>query len=263
MPTTTSVLSDIHHEVRGSGPPVLFISGASGDAGHFARTAERLAGEFTTVTYDRRGCSRSAVHVEGEVTSIAAQADDAAALIEELGVAPAIAFGTSGGGDILLELIARRPDVLRGAVVHEPALVALADPPEPGEDALGPIEKLAARDPRAAMEAFIRLNTDGATFESLDPELRERILGNGAHFFARELELFRSYVPDAEAIAASGVALRLLRSQQGVPPLIQATERFAEQIGVAVEAISGHHAPYLQRPEAFAEELRPTLRELS
>ncbi len=27
MPT-----SDLHHEVRGSGPPVLFISGASGDA---------------------------------------------------------------------------------------------------------------------------------------------------------------------------------------------------------------------------------------
>jgi pimeloyl-ACP methyl ester carboxylesterase len=263
MPTTTSVLSDLHHEVRGSGLPVLFISGASGDAGHFARTAEQLTGEFTTVTYDRRGCSRSADYVEGEVISIAAQADDAAALIQELGLAPAIAFGTSGGGDILLELIARRPDVLRGAVVHEPALVALADPPEPGEDALGPIAELAARDPRAAMAAFIRLHTDGATFESLDPELGERILGNGAHFFARELGLFGSYVPDAETIAASGVALKLLRSQEGVPFLIQATERFAGQIGVAVETISGHHAPYLQRPEAFAEELRPILRELS
>jgi hypothetical protein len=48
MPTTTSVLADLHHEVRGAGPPVLFISGASGDAGHFAHTAERLACEFTT-----------------------------------------------------------------------------------------------------------------------------------------------------------------------------------------------------------------------
>lgn len=179
MPTTTSVLSDLHHEVRGSGPSVLFISGASGDARHFARTAERLADEFTTVTYDRRGCSRSAVHAEGEVMSIAAQADDVAALIKGLGLAPAIAFGT-GGGDILLELIARRPDVLRGTVVHELALVALADLPDPGEDQLGPIVELAARDPRAAMEAFIRLHTNDATFESLDPELRERVLGNGA-----------------------------------------------------------------------------------
>ncbi|MDP9188407.1 MAG: alpha/beta hydrolase, partial [Actinomycetota bacterium] len=60
MPTTANVLADLHHEVRGSGPPVLFISGASGDAGHFAGAAARLADEFTAVAYDRRGCSRSA-----------------------------------------------------------------------------------------------------------------------------------------------------------------------------------------------------------
>ena len=263
MSTTTGVLSDLHCEVRGSGPPVLFIPGASGDAGHFAPTAERLVGEFTTVTYDRRGCSRSAVLADGEVMSIAAQADDAAALIEGLGLAPAIAFGTSGGGDILLELIARRPDVLRGAVVHEPALVALADRPEPAKDELGPIVELAGRDPRAAMEAFIRLHTDDATFQSLDPGLRERVLGNGAHFFASELAVFVSYVPDAERIGASGVPLRLLRSDEGTPLLVQATDRFGEQIGVAAATISGHHAPYLQQPEAFAEELRPILRELS
>jgi pimeloyl-ACP methyl ester carboxylesterase len=262
MPTTTNVLSDLYHKVRGSGPPVLFISGASGDAGHFTRTAERLADEFTTVSYDRRGCSRSAVRADGEVMSIAAQADDAAALIEELGLTPAIGFGTSGGGDILLELIARRPDVLRGAVVHEPALIAVADPPAAGEHELGRIAQLAARDPRAAMEAFIRLNTSDATFESLDPELRERVLGNGANFFARELTALASYVPEGERIAASGVRLRLLRSREGTPQLIQATERFGEQAGVAVETVSGHHAPYLQRPEAFAEELRPILREL-
>jgi pimeloyl-ACP methyl ester carboxylesterase len=260
MPTTTTLLSELHHEVRGSGPPVLFISGASGDAGHFGRTAERLAGEFTTVTYDRRGNSRSAV--QARPMSIGSQADDAAALIEGLGLQPAIAFGTSGGGDILLELIARRPDVLRGAVVHEPALRALADPPDPREDELGLIVALAARDPRAAMEAFLRMHTSDATFESLDPKLRERVLGNGAHFFGNELGAFASYVPDNETIVASGVALRLLRSDEGTPPLIQATERFAVQIGVAVETVFGNHAPYLQRPEAFADELRPILREL-
>jgi pimeloyl-ACP methyl ester carboxylesterase len=59
MPATTSVLSDLHHEIRGFGRPVLFISGMTGDAGHFTRAAERLADEFTTVTYDRRGNSRS------------------------------------------------------------------------------------------------------------------------------------------------------------------------------------------------------------
>ncbi len=259
MPTTSGVLSDLHHEVRGAGPPVVFITGASGDAGHFARAAERLAGEFTTVTYDRRGCSRSAPLPAVEVMSIAGQADDAALLIEELGVAPAVVFGTSGGGDILLDLLARRPAVLRGAIVHEPAVLTLAPA---GDDPLQPIAELASTDPRAAMEAFLRLNTSDATFEALDPRLRERILGGGARFFAQQLPAFRAFVPDVERIRASDVPLRLLVSADGVPPLIGATERLARELALEVGSISGHHAPYLQQPEAFAEELRPILREL-
>jgi pimeloyl-ACP methyl ester carboxylesterase len=263
MPTTTSVLSELHHEVRGSGPTVLFITGATGDAGHFAPTAERLADQFTAVCFDRRGCSRSARLEDGEVMSIADQADDAAALIEGLGLAPAIAFGSSGGGDILLELLARRPGTLRGAIVHEPALISLAETPAPGTDPLQPIVELADRDPRAAMEAFLRMATDDATFAALDPMLRERMLGNGTRFFVQQLPAFAAYVPDVERIRAAAIPLRLLVSRQGTPSLIGATERLAGQLGLAVESIPGHHAPYLWDPEAFAEELRPILRELA
>jgi pimeloyl-ACP methyl ester carboxylesterase len=262
MPITTRVLSDLHHEVRGSGPAVLFISGASGDAGHFARTAERLADEFTTVAYDRRGCSRSARLDAGEAMSIAAQADDAAALIEELELTPAIVFGTSGGGDIALELLARRPELVGGAIVHEPALIALAGEAEAGDPEWQALVELAAVDPRHAMEGFVRKHTSDATFEALDPQHRERILGNGAHFFSQELAAFGGYVPDADSIRASEVRLRVLVSRDGTPQLGRATARFAEQLGLAVEPISGHHAPYLQQPEAFAQELRPILKEL-
>jgi pimeloyl-ACP methyl ester carboxylesterase len=258
MPT-----SDLHRDVRGSGPPVLFISGASGDADHFARTAVRLADEFTTVAYDRRGCARSAPLPSGEVMSIDAQAGDAAQLIEQLGLAPAIIFGSSGGGDIALELVARRPDVVLGAVVHEPALIALAGETEPGDVDLQPIVEQAAVDPRRAMEAFVRISTSDATFESLDPRLRERMLSNGSHFFSQELMAFSGYIPDAEMTRAGRVPIRLLVGQDGAPQLIRATRRLGEQLGLTVEQISGHHAPYLQQPEAFAEELRPILGQLS
>jgi hypothetical protein len=87
--------------------------------------------------------------------------------------------------------------------VHEPALVALDGGAEPGDVELQPIVELAAVDPRRAMEAFSRGHTSDATFESLDPELRERILRNGAHFFSRELAAFGGYVPDAERIRAN------------------------------------------------------------
>ena len=47
--------------VRGTGPPVLLIMGATGDGGHFDELADLLADEFTVVSYDRRGNGRSPV----------------------------------------------------------------------------------------------------------------------------------------------------------------------------------------------------------
>ena len=259
MPTTSGVLSDLHHEVRGDGPPVVFITGASGDAGHFARAAERLAGEFTAVTYDRRGCSRSAPLPADEVMSIADQADDAARLVEELGVAPAVVFGTSGGGDILLDLLARRPAVLRGAIVHEPRR------PHPGAGGRrsAPADRRARehRSPRGdgglPAPEHERRDVRGArpAAARADPGRRRTLLRAAAPGV-------RAFVPDVEGIRASGVPLRLLVSADGVPPLIGATERLARELALEVGSISGHHAPYLQQPEAFAEELRPILREL-
>ena len=45
--------AELYHEVRGSGPPVLLIMGATGDGGHFDTLADLLADEFTLITYDR------------------------------------------------------------------------------------------------------------------------------------------------------------------------------------------------------------------
>src|SRR6185503_14496854 len=87
----------LYHEVRGRGPAVLFISGATGDAGHFEAVAEQLADELTVVTYDRRGNSRSPRPVGWNATTMEEQADDAAALTRALGISPVAVFGTSDG----------------------------------------------------------------------------------------------------------------------------------------------------------------------
>lgn len=59
MPTIRVNGTKIYHEVRGDGPPVLLVMGATGDAGHFETVADLLADEFTVLTYDRRGNGRS------------------------------------------------------------------------------------------------------------------------------------------------------------------------------------------------------------
>ena len=58
---TTVNGAHLYYEVRGSGPPLLLIMGATGDAGHFERVADLLADDHTVVTYDRRGNGRSPV----------------------------------------------------------------------------------------------------------------------------------------------------------------------------------------------------------
>ncbi len=261
-PATTTTASDLYHEVRGEGPAVLLIAGATGDAGHFTRSAERLADEFTVITYDRRGNSRSMVNVDEDATAtMAAQADDAASLTRACGFSQAVVFGTSGGAEVALELLARDPGVVRGAIIHEPPLIALL-PPQEGPNPLEPIFQLAQTDPGAALEAFIRLNSSDAAWEGLEPATRERMLGNAVNLFEREIAQFISYAPDPKALRALKIPVVLVRSREGLPFAAPVQSWLEAQLGVTGGMLTGHHAPYFDMPEVFAEELRPILQKL-
>ena len=258
--------TQLYHEVRGSGPSVLFIQGATGDGGTFERVAELLADEFTVVTYDRRGNSRSPIPAGWNETSMNEQADDAAGLIRALGLGPAAVFGTSGGAVILLNLLVRHPEVLRGAIVHEPPLVPVVSNAEELGAMLQSMteEGLAKVGPRGTMEMFLRQNVGDANFENLDPQLRERMLGNAEVFFYIELKAFVSYVPGPEALAEVKVPVQVMAGadNRGVY-LYEAAEWVAEQLGTELKELPGGHAPYFDRPEEMVETIRPFLRQVS
>jgi 3-oxoadipate enol-lactonase len=75
---------DLHYEVAGSGPPVLFISGTGGDLrtkpGPFDSP---LARRCTLAAYDQRGLGQSG-KPDGPYT-MTDYADDAAGLLDVLG----------------------------------------------------------------------------------------------------------------------------------------------------------------------------------
>lgn len=256
--------TELYCEVRGRGPSVLFIPGATGDAGHFTVVAETLADEFTTITYDRRGNSRSPKPTGWTTTSMGEHADDAAALIRALGAAPAAIFGTSGGGIVAIDLIVRYPEVLRGAIVHEPAIVSVL----PYKDQVmtqlkGVLDEAFAKGPRQAMETFLRLNASDAVFERCDSALRERMLDNADTFFDLELAAFVGYDPDVAALARSRVPLRTLHGDASPSYLVDTTKWLAAKANVPTATLPGNHVPYLQHPAETAELLRPIFRELS
>jgi len=111
----------LYTETRGAGPLLLLVVGGNGDPGVFSGVADRLAGDFTVVSYARRGFARSPV--DGPVDDagrIAADAGDAAALIAGYGGGPARVFGSSSGAIVTLELVTRHPGLVRTAVVPAP-----------------------------------------------------------------------------------------------------------------------------------------------
>src|SRR6266511_3986679 len=115
MPEHTNLV-DVQR-VQANGTAVLLIAGAGGDAAELAGVAAALADGFTVTTYDRRGNSRSPRPAGWVQTSLAEQADDAAALLAALGDRPAVLVGTSAGGSVALEVALRHPDAVRAAII--------------------------------------------------------------------------------------------------------------------------------------------------
>jgi pimeloyl-ACP methyl ester carboxylesterase len=254
----------IYHEVRGSGPSVLFIAGATGDGGHLERVAELLSDEFTVVTYDRRGNSRSPRPDGWDGTSTEEQSDDAAAMIEAIGLAPAAVFGTSGAANIGLDLVIRRPDLLRGAILHEPAMLSVLPN---SEEVMGTIQQVVEEGmqrggPRKGLETFVRFFVGDKTFENVDSGLCERMLGNGETFFGLELGPVGSYHPDDATLAGVEMPVLVAAGAESPPLLIETSRWLASRLNVKLETLPGGHAPYFDRPEEMAQALRPLLRKL-
>jgi pimeloyl-ACP methyl ester carboxylesterase len=257
--------AEIYYEVRGSGPPVLFIQGATGDGSTFERVASRLADEFTAATYHRRGNSLSPCPVGWTSTSIEEQADDAAALLEALELAPAAVFGTSSGAIIGLDLVIRHPEAVRGAMLHEPPLISVLARPD---EVMGPTQQMVEEawkrgGPRAALEAFVRFAAGEENLENLDPKLRERMLGNGETCFGIEFGTFESYRPTDEALAKVEPPVQVATGTESAPFFGEAARWLADRLGVETLALTGGHAPYLDHPEEMAEKIRLFLRQVS
>ena len=254
--------AQLYTEVRGSGPSVLFIQGALGDAGFFERVADLLSDEFTTVIYDRRGNSRSPRPAGWQTTSADEHADDSAALLGALDVAPAAIFGTSSGGVIGLNLLIRYPDLVRGAMLHEPGLFASRPDAHMFIAQLMPLieEAMATGGPRAALERFVRTVGGDAAYERMPAELHERIVKN---FETVPFEApVNEYRPSQTELASIRCPVEILVGTQSPPPLVEMSRWLAAALNAPVRTLPVGHAPQLEQPEALARELRAWLAHL-
>jgi len=99
---------------------LLLIGAGSADAASFNGIAAHLADQYTVVSYDRRGYSRSPLDDPEEEQRIETHSDDAHRLLAQLCTEPAYVFGSSGGALIGLDLAIRHPEQVRTLASHEP-----------------------------------------------------------------------------------------------------------------------------------------------
>jgi pimeloyl-ACP methyl ester carboxylesterase len=115
---------DIWVEQVGEGPDVLLIGGLGDTVESWQFQLDGLADRYRLTAFDNRGAGRTAMP-QGPV-SVEAMADDAAGVLQALGIPSAHVAGFSGGSIIAQQLALNHPELVRSLVLQ--STFAVMDP---------------------------------------------------------------------------------------------------------------------------------------
>jgi pimeloyl-ACP methyl ester carboxylesterase len=260
MPYVDVEGSTLYYEERGTGEPVVFVHGNWSDHTTWGLTLAQLPDSLRAVVYDRRGTGRSPR--TPEALTRRRHEDDLAALIESLGPAPAHVVAGSYGASTALGLAARRPELFRSLVAHEPLLLSVVgddpvaraaiDEAEAGLRAV--IERVEACDPAGGAEQFVEELALGPGGWAMLPELMREIMILNAGTTAEELQDPAAGDLDLEALAAGGVPILLTRGDESPAWFHGIVDRLEETIAgarVVTIAGAGYH-PHATHPAGYA-----------
>jgi 3-oxoadipate enol-lactonase len=242
----------LHYELSGAGPAMLFVNGMCGDAEVWADQARRFSNCLTCVRYDRRGHSRSG-HGDAAI-SVARHADDAAALIEALDLAPCLIVGSSAGAVIALDVALRYRHLLRAAVLSEPPLFSVD--PDAGQAFISELSPrlehaMATGGPARAVDAFFSFVCPGL-WSIIDDRRKDCYRANADIGFTD----LRSPSLDISAseLAALLIPTLVVTSETSHPALRSVAHRLAAALADArlVELAGSGHVTYAEQPDAFA-----------
>ena len=220
---------ELAYSVLGEGASVLLIHETATSSRAWEPVAHAVADGARAIRYDRRGWSDAATPDGYRRTTIAEQSEDAAALLEADAGGPAVAAGAGIGAVIALDLLLRRSELVSGAVLVEPPLLALL--PEATEilsSDLSALEAEAGRGRDALADLYLSggLGALGAGASRLPPELT-----------APGRERTGSVVAELGAVPSWGMPLAHLRGATGCSRIVVSPES-PRLLSAAAEALA-------------------------
>ena len=230
----------------GDGSPVLLIHGS------FAKDfllpiAEELqgTGKFRVITYDRRGYGRKTV---GEF-SMVDQANDAAAVLRQLGIEKAHVYGHSTGGAIALQLARQSPELIASLSVGEADLPPSHLPSgAENEEGLKQLAGMYESSPKAEVLHVCLSSLHGEDYAEVVPEeIRNLAADDMGVWFKTEYPALLGWKFGAEDANAIPVNMQYIYGEKTLPMYKEVRDVLAEWDSdlVTVEVPDAtHFAPF-------------------
>lgn len=234
----------------GDGPAVVLLHGVAYGPATLDGVAGAVAGGGATAVVPHRAGYGMSADVPPR-TDLGAQIDDVAAVLVGMGVRRAVWAGVSGGATIALAAAIRRPDLVSGLLVHEPALGRLAgDLHARLRGAAAAVR--AAADPGDGAVVLARRLAGERSWAMLPAPVRDGVRTAGPAVRA-EIDQFPAFSPGA-------AALRTLRDTRIVSSVGAWSGAERRHAGAVLEALAGAaparppsgHLVQLEAPDAFA-----------
>ncbi len=218
---------------EGSGPPVVMVHGSVSDYREWLMQMAPLARHYRVIAYSRRYHWPNLPPGKDADASVERQADDLAAIIRAMGIAPAHIVGHSFGGAVAINLTLRHPELVRTLVLAEPTVAGvLGDTPE--NDAVSKEsqavraemkEAFASGDAERIVRTYAARVAPGE-FEKAPPEIQQMLLANVPAF---QLDFTSRRSPftcdDARRLAVPVLILSGERSAMGLQRIAEAASR--------------------------------------
>lgn len=263
---------DVHHRVEGDdGPAVVLLHHTFGNVATWRHVLAGLSDIARVVAYDRPGFGsterpaprRGAPHPYTRATAVELTVE----LMDHLDMERAVLVGSSSGGTVALETIARYPDRVRGLVLVSPAITGDVGPPSWLRPALRPLAPLLAPLIRRRASDLSPARISSGWYDpSLATEDDVAAYRSAMETPGWEAGLWRAVTaepsPDVRSVLREVTVPTLVVTgshDRNVRPSSSRAVAEAIPSGRYVELAGVGHTPQEEAPEALLEVLRPFL----